>query len=509
MADLTSLYQKKPKRDLSIQACVDCLNKLALEFPDEFSNGYFTDYLDISGGTQPPKTQFIHEPKDGYIRFLQIRDFASDSTPTYIPIAKNNKTCEENDIVLGRYGASVGKILTGKSGAYNVACAKIVFLNENEVDRDYLFYWLHSSYFQNFLTSISRSAQGGFNKNDISRIHFNIPSIELQKKIVSLFKAIDKDLLEDRKPNLLNFKGSELELRLVKLMSKFLNIITEKEDLQNELTHQLDLIKQLRHSFLREAMQGKLLTPVTSSGVEKQETGHDLLAKIKAEKAKLIAEKKLKKEKELPPITDEEIPFEIPKHWAWCRLGEICTLITDGKHGDCKNESDSGYYFLSAKDIQNGQFVYDNARQITYEDFLETHRRTNLEPGDLCIVNTGATIGKSAFAPEDEKTRKTTFQKSVAVIKVIRELTNMRFVENFIINETPRLLKKSRGSAINNLLLGDMRNILFPLPPLHEQEQIVAKLEELMAFCDGLEQSIKESQGYNEMLLQQVLREAL
>ncbi|MFZ4671472.1 MAG: restriction endonuclease subunit S [Flavobacterium sp.] len=285
---------------------------------------------------------------------------------------------------------------------------------------------------------------------------------------------------------------------------QFVNMQDSKVELNVELTHQIDLIKQMRQAFLREAMQGKLVKSTNT-----KETGQQFLAKIKAEKSQLIAEKKLKKEKELAPISEDEIPFEIPEYWTWCRLGEICTLITDGKHGDCKNEPNSGYYFLSAKDIQNGQFIYDGARQITYDDFLETHRRTNLEPGDLCIVNTGATIGKSAFAPEDEKTKNTTFQKSVAVIKVIKEHTNMRFVENFIINETPRLLKKSRGSAINNLLLGDMRNTLFPLPPLHEQEQIVAKLEELMAFCDGLEQSIKESQGYNEKLLQQVLREAL
>lgn len=305
---------------------------------------------------------------------------------------------------------------------------------------------------------------------DLCKIEISLPCFEEQEKLIS---SIEK---------------TEIESNLI----------------SSELTQQLNLIKQLRQAFLREAMQGKLVKSTNT-----KETGTQLLEKIKVKKTRLIAEKKLKKEKELPPITEEEIPFEIPEHWAWCKLGEICTLITDGKHGDCKNELNSGYYFLSAKDIQNGQFIYDGARQITYDDFLETHRRTNLEPGDLCIVNTGATIGKSAFAPEDEKTKNTTFQKSVAIIKVLKEYTNMRFVENFITNETPRLLKKSRGSAINNLLLGDMRNTLFPLPPLHEQEQIVAKLEKLMAFCDELEESIKESQGYTEKLLQEVLREAL
>jgi type I restriction enzyme S subunit len=132
-----------------------------------------------------------------------------------------------------------------------------------------------------------------------------------------------------------------------------------------------------------------------------------------------------------------------------------------------------------------------------------------LEAGDLCIVNTGATIGKTALVDNSELTPKTTFQKSVAVIKVLNQFTNMKYVEYFMINETPKLLKTSKGSAINNLLLGDMKNVLFPMPPLSEQSRIVQKLDELMQYCNYLEASIKQSESQNEKLLQQVLREAL
>lgn len=421
-----------------------------------------------------------YKPKDPAIQGLKRIEKIDFSGTIYLSDKVSN-----TDMILVKKGDLVISGINVEKGAMNIyqgeedVVATIHYssyeFDEKQIDIDFLTNFLKSLEFKK---ALKEQVPGGI-KTEIKPKH-----------ILPLEVEIPTDVEEQRK--------------VVKKLNENNSII---EDVSSELTHQLDLIKQLRQAFLREAMQGKLVRS-SELGVG-SETGHELLAKIKAEKALLIAEKKLKKEKELPPITEDEIPFEIPEHWAWCRLGEICTLITDGKHGDCKNEPNSGYYFLSAKDIQNGQFVYDNARQITYEDFLETHRRTNLEPGDLCIVNTGATIGKSAFAPENEKTRKTTFQKSVAVIKVIKEFTNMRFVENFIINETPRLLKKSRGSAINNLLLGDLRNTLFPLPPLHEQEQIVAKLEELMAFCDGLEESIKESQGYNEKLLQQVLREAL
>ena len=77
------------------------------------------------------------------------------------------------------------------------------------------------------------------------------------------------------------------------------------------------------------------------------------------------------------------------------KLQDICLLITDGKHGDCQNEESSGYYFLSAKDVKGGKLNYENARQITKEDYLQTHRRTQLEPFDILMSNSG-TIGRMA-----------------------------------------------------------------------------------------------------------------
>jgi type I restriction enzyme S subunit len=290
----------------------------------------------------------------------------------------------------------------------------------------------------------------------------------------------------------------------IEIKNHFVKSEEIKSSITNELNQQIDLVKNLRQQLLQDAVQGKLVEQS-----KKDEPANKLLTKIKAEKEKLIAEKKLKKEKELPQIDPTEISFEIPDNWVLCRLGDISTLITDGKHGDAIAQPNSGYYFLSAKDVQNGKLQYDNARQITYVDFFETHRRTNLEAGDLCIVNTGATIGKTALVDDSELTPKTTFQKSVAVVKVLNQFTNMKYVEYFMINETPKLLKTSKGSAINNLLLGDMKNVLFPMPPLSEQNRIVQKLDELMQYCNDLEASIKQSESQNEKLLQQVLREAL
>ncbi|MEZ4839786.1 restriction endonuclease subunit S [Flavobacterium sp.] len=289
---------------------------------------------------------------------------------------------------------------------------------------------------------------------------------------------------------------------------QFVNMQESKVELNIELTHQLDLIKQLRQAFLREAMQGKLLTPVTSSGVEKQETGHDLLAKIKAEKAQLIAAKKLKKEKELPPITEDEIPFEIPEHWAWCRLGEICS-IKGGKrvpNGYKLLKEPTPYIYIRVSDMKNGT-ISDN--DLHYIDKYVYHgiKQYTIGKDDIYMTIVGGTIGKCGLVPE--KFDNMNLTENAAKITPI--LVDKKFLWKCL--DSPfcqsQFIDKTKQVGVQKMALNRFSSSFIPLPPLHEQEQIVAKLEELLAFCDGLEESIKESQGYNEKLLQQVLREAL
>jgi type I restriction enzyme S subunit len=502
MADLTSLYKNKHKRDFSIQACADCINKIALQFPMEFKVGFFTDYFDIAGGTQPPKSTFIYEPRENYVKFLQIRDFSSDSTPTFIPVSKNNKICNEDDLVLGRYGASVGKILTGKTGAYNVACAKIIFLEKKEIDKDFLFYWLHSSYFQNYLTTISRSAQGGFNKNDLSRIKTYFPSNTVQKNLTSILKSIDTALLNGDKIEF-NKKGkSNIEVSFIELVEKFLSFINEGEAISNELTNQLTLVKKLRQSFLQEAVQGKLVEQNPDD-----EPASELLKKIKAEKEKLIAEKKLKKEKALPPIQAEEIPFEIPEGWVWCRLREICLKITDGTHFSPTNLESGDFKYITAKNIKDSGIDLTKISYVTEEVHKEIYSRCNPEYGDILYIKDGATTGVVTINNLREEF---SMLSSVALIKLPTGILN-RFLMHLM--RSPFYYNFTRGDmsgvAITRITIEKIQKAIIPLPPLSEQIRIVQKLDELMQTCDELEASIKESQSQNEKLLQQVLREAL
>ena len=127
------------------------------------------DVCDFQGGSQPPKDEWSFDLKAGYIRMLQIRDFTQSErvVPEYIKITKTTKTCEADDILIARYGASLGKILTGLAGAYNVAIMKAI-PDTNMLEKKYLYYYLKSPIFQGFLLNVgSRAAQAGFNKNDL------------------------------------------------------------------------------------------------------------------------------------------------------------------------------------------------------------------------------------------------------------------------------------------------------------------------------------------------------
>lgn len=160
-------------------------------------------------------------------------------------------------------------------------------------------------------------------------------------------------------------------------------------------------------------------------------------------------------------VWNEELGKEIPEGWKVKSLEAITKLITDGKHGNSDDEFQSGYYFISAKDILNEMIDYSIARQITYKDFKETHKRTDLKTGDILITNSG-TIGKIAYVFEDKLNSKTTFQKSVAILK---PTIDSQFFFQAIKNNIRELIELAGGSTQSNLLLGDLKTfkILVPL----------------------------------------------
>ena len=170
-------------------------------------------------------------------------------------------------------------------------------------------------------------------------------------------------------------------------------------------------------------------------------------------------------------------------------LQELCLNITDGKHGDCENEENSGYYFISCKDIFDGQINYKNARQITKADFEETHKRTMLEVDDILLTNSG-TIGRMAFVTDREATTKKTFQKSVAIIKPDKQKVLPRYLYYQLQNCVPQFINSSNGSAQKNLLLSTMRTFQIEIEENREKQEKIANT--LSAYDDLIENNQKQ-----------------
>ncbi len=158
-------------------------------YPKNWYSLNFGRFCDIEGGNQPPKSQFIDEPRDGYIQLFQIRDFGERGVPTYIPIGSARSLSSVGDILIGRYGASVGKIFWAKNGAYNVAMAKFVWPKDALV-ADFAFLLLKSEFLQGPLAKATRSAQAGFNKGDLAGIDFPLPPLAEQRRIVAKFNEL-------------------------------------------------------------------------------------------------------------------------------------------------------------------------------------------------------------------------------------------------------------------------------------------------------------------------------
>lgn len=192
--------------DLKIKNNIDINNNLEQQAQTLFENTFckpanfatkrisLSNLMDYAGGSQPPASEFIFSPQEGYIRFVQIRDYDTDSHITYIPVSSKNKLCEEHDIMIARYGASLGRICFGINGAYNVALAKV--FPKKTFYREFLRCYLSSrTFYEGINNKGGRSAQSGFNQSDINSFEIEFP---LDEAIVKNFEDIIAPMFEQR-----------------------------------------------------------------------------------------------------------------------------------------------------------------------------------------------------------------------------------------------------------------------------------------------------------------------
>jgi type I restriction enzyme S subunit len=278
-----------------------------------------------------------------------------------------------------------------------------------------------------------------------------------------------------------------------------------------ELFNQKKYIYQLKQAILQEAISGQLTAEWRKQNpIQKGNPDTDaaaLLTKIKAEKQQLIADGKLKKEKPLPEISPDEIPFSLPDSWVWCRLGEVCDFITKGttpSSSEFKDEAEIPY--LKVYNIVNQKIDFHYKPQFIEKTTQERLSRSKVYPGDVLMNIVGPPLGKIAIVPDDFE--EWNINQALAIFRCVEKSVNQYI---YIFLKEGSEIKKIQTLGVvgqDNISLAQCRDMIFPLPPLAEKKSIVEKVDYLMKIIDQLEAQIKHRKQLAEDLMQTVLREA-
>ena len=370
------------------------------------------EVCDFEGGSQPPKSEWISSPKEGYVRMLQIRDFTKsrNADVEYVKLSRKLRLCKSDDILIGRYGASVGKILTGLAGAYNVAIIKSM-PNEKLIDKRFIRRFFESSLFQSVLVKVcsSRTAQAGFSKDDIKDIDIPVPSLSDQHRIVS------------------------------RLDSAFSHI----DELKAKAEKQLTEAKALFQKALAEEMKPK-------------------------------------------------------EGWEEKTFGKVCTF------------SQGVQVPLSEQSLEKREGFSRFLRIIDYTQGTEppryvpiTDKKYYMAKTDIALVRYG-TPGFVCMGLEG------VIANNLFKVNIIdkRELYSFYL---FYFLKSPlfqNILKRNVvGAALQAISFGLIRDIVIPIPPLSDQQSIVARLDALSSHVRELEENCRKTLAECDALKQAMLRE--
>jgi len=424
--------EKKIKKEKPLAPITD--EEIPFDIPDNWVWCRLGEIITLVSGQDFSPHQYSDTVQEGFPYITGASNFGNHS------IIENRWTktprciVSRGDLLLVCKGSGYGRVMICNLTSAHIARQIMGIRQNNNVDVQFILLFLESNF--DILKRFGQGVIPGISRGDVLNMQFPLPPLPEQRRIVARVEALMKEI-------------DELEQ-------------TEKE---------LEAIKaafpgDMKASLLQAAMEGKLTRQKAEDGDAK-----DLLLSIREEKGKLVKEKKKKKEKPLAPITDEEIPFDIPENWVWCRLGD-CIKLLSGQDltPDKYNASGKGtIYITGASNIENGR--------ITVNRWTEFPRAI-AHKGELLITCKG-TIGEMCFLNID----KVHIARQIMSIKEI--LVDIKYVHIFLLNYV-NTLKGNAKSMIPGIERKNVLNALFPLPPLSEQQRIVEKLDQLLPLCDSL-----------------------
>ena len=447
--DLFCKMQQVSKPNKNVTPIVE--EEIPFDIPSSWKWCKFGELVDCSMGKTPPRAEPVWWQND--IHWVSISDMKDYGHISYTKEMVSQKALEEKfggistkGTLLMSFKLTVGRTsILDIDAVHNEAIISIYpYVDTENYFRDYLFYILP------IVTQWgdSKNAIKGKTLNSKSIANLMIPLAplnELQRivaKIEELLPYVDCYAAAYEKLEQFNAKFPE----------------------------------DMKKSILQYAIQGKLVEQRPEEG-----TGKELYRQIQTEKQQLIKEGKIKKEKPLPEISEDEVPFDIPESWKWVRLSEIISVLGDGIHGTPVFDEMGDYYFVNGNNLAKGHIVFKaDTKKVSFDEY-EKHKKPLDENTILISIN--GTIGNYAFyAGEPIILGKSACYFSVLTgvdKEYVRHLINTKFFMDYAVKEATQ-------TTIKNVSLKAMRMLPVPLPPLAEQKRIVAKLEEILPLCERL-----------------------
>ncbi len=436
-------------------------------------------------------------------------DFIDTSEETITDLALKECSLRLNqpgDVLIAMYGATIGKtaILKVPGTTNQAVCA---CTPNTGIFNRYLLVLLKGMK-SNFIGQGAGGAQPNISREKIIATIVAIPSTEEQHRIVAKVDELMAlcDQLENQHSN-----AAEAHEKLV---SYLLGTLTQSQSAEDFNTNWQRItmhfgtlftteisIDALKQTLLQLAVMGKLV-PQDSN----DEPASELLKRVQAEKAKLIAEGKIKKTKPLAEITDDEKPFDLPWGWEWIRISDISELITSGSRGWAQYLSDEGAKFITMGNLSRGNYELGlgNMRYVNPPKTGEDSR-AKLETDDLLISITGD-VGNLGRIPENFGDAY--INQHTCLLRFVPQCRNRYFPE--VLRSPMALLQfnEPQRGIKNSFRLGDLDEMVIPLPPGNKQHRIVAKVDELMALCDQLKYRLTKANQLQQKLADVLVEQA-
>lgn len=430
--------------------------------------------------------------KNGRNKFLRISDI-KDGAVNWgtVPFCdcKDEETYKlfENDILIARTGGTTGKSFLIDSAPKNAIYAGylIRIRAKENINPHFVYAFLNSyAYWPQISEFKAGSAQPNVNAEKLKKLLIPTCPRDIQDKVIDFLKTGETD---------------DQELRgLLKNIEDFFEGTEKQTNLFNSQKSHLTLLRQ---QILQDAISGKLTADWRAENPD-TEPASKLLEQILTEKEKFIAGKKIKKEKPLPKIAKDEVPFGLPEEWKWCRLGEVFSSTSGGTptRGDSNFWENGNINWLKSGELNDEIINFDSEEKITKKGLEKSS--TFLFPKEtILIAMYGATAGKLAILNIES----TTNQAVCGFLK--NSFIEQKFLFHFLRAVRKKMVAESWGQAQPNISQTYLKKFLFPLPPRAEQRAIVAKVERLMGYVSQLEEKIAQNANNAKMLIRAFLTE--